>query len=211
MFKNLKIAVRLGLVLGLLAALMAAIAVVGNLGMGRINYASEDIVANKWPKVLLLQQGLAGVNEIAIGARDIVLADTRDAVQRSRARILDGRASIGKAWETLGPGLTHAKGKEFFRLILETRQKYIAAQDQIIALAEQGKLAEAKLVLNNELQPVALEYRKRVNDLVDFQGELMNEAGRTAATEYRNASATMAITGLAALVFSVGLGWPVAI
>src|ERR1017187_3804322 len=101
MFKNMKIGPRLGLGFGVVLILLSALAFIGITRLAAVNDATDDIVHNKWVKVGLLQQGLAGVNDIGIGARDLVLAETTDVRQASKERVLQGRASIGKAWETL--------------------------------------------------------------------------------------------------------------
>ena len=75
MFKNLRIGARLALVLGLLVAMMITITVIANLAMGNLNEATRDITGNKWPKIELLQEGLAGVNDIAIRGRDRVSSE----------------------------------------------------------------------------------------------------------------------------------------
>ena len=92
MFKNMKIGMRLGLGFGLLLILMSVIAFIGISRLASVNDTVDDIVNDKWDKVVLLQQGLAGVNDIGIGARDLVLATTADARQSSKERVLKGRA-----------------------------------------------------------------------------------------------------------------------
>ena len=135
MLKNMRIGVRLALVLGILIFMMSAITVIANLGMNTLNSATSDIVTNKWPKVVMLQEGLAGLNDIAIQARSLMLADNKEGVQKAKDRILESRATIGKAWEKLKPTLTQPKGQELFQQILDAREKYVAAQNQMIKFA----------------------------------------------------------------------------
>ncbi len=206
MFKNLRIGVRLGVVLGLLVIMMLTIAIIGNLGMSSINNATDDIVSNKWPKVVLLQEGLAGVNDIAINGRNLMLAENKEAVQKAKDKILESRANIAKAWEKLKPTLTQPKGIEMFQQILESREHYISAQNQLIKFAEEGKVAEGRAFLAADYQNAATEYRKRVNALVQFQGELMTKAGTDAAEAYQHARNAMLITTVGALLFSIFMG-----
>ena len=206
MFKNLAIGVRLGLGFGFLVVAMIAIAVVGNIGMARQNEANDDIIVGQWPKVLLLQEGLAGVNAIAISVRNLVLADQPEAMRDAKEKVLEGRASIGKAWEKLKPTLAHAKGKALMEKILESRQRYIQVQNRIIELSEGGKKAEARAFLDSDFQPAAAEYRQRVNALISFQGELMDQAGKDADRVFSQAQTTMLVTALAALALATAMG-----
>ncbi len=185
--KNLTVAMRLGIGFGAIVVLLLIVALLGITRMASINAALEDIVGNKWAKVGLLQEGLAGVNEIGLGARDMVLADAKEPRQQAKERILAGRAGIGKAWEALKPTLDQPKGKELFQRILESRERFIADQNQVIRLAEEGKTDEARAYVANNFRKTAVEYRQNVNALVKFQGELMDEAGKSAAAQYQGA------------------------
>jgi len=207
MFKNMKIGVRLGVGFGLVVVLMVAIAVIGITRMAVLNESLENVNHDKWPKVLLLQDGLAGVNAIGLGARDILMATDRPGIQAAKERILEGRSNIGKAWEKLKPTLVQPRGIEMFQLILESRERFIAAQNQIIKLAEEGKGEEGRGFMESEFRPAANEYRKRVNDLVQFQGELMNELGKTASEQYSQARTLMLAMGAAAFLLAVGIAF----
>ncbi|OZA22987.1 MAG: methyl-accepting chemotaxis protein, partial [Hydrogenophilales bacterium 17-64-11] len=207
MFKNMKIGVRLGVGFGLVVVLMMAIAIIGITRMAVLNESLENVNHDKWPKVLLLQDGLAGVNAIGLGARDILMATDQSGVQAAKERILEGRSNIGKAWEKLKPTLIQPKGIEMFQLILEARERFIAAQNQIIKLAEEGKAEEGRAFMESEFRPAANEYRKRVNDLVQFQGELMNELGKTASEQYSQARTLMLAMGAAAFLLAVGIAF----
>ncbi|HMM76556.1 MAG TPA: MCP four helix bundle domain-containing protein [Gammaproteobacteria bacterium] len=133
--KSLKVGVKLGLGFGVVLLLLVAVAAVGISRLAMIDVALNDIVRDKWPKIGLLQEGLSGVHEVAVAARDIVLVRDRAMVQQSRERIIAGRNAIGKAWEQLAQRLVEPKSKELLRAIMDTRARYIAVQNRIIELA----------------------------------------------------------------------------
>ena len=199
MFKNLKISMKLAIAFGLVLLLLIAISVTASLRLMELNSNTNNITKELWPKVLLLQDGLAGVNEVGIAARDIALAVTPDAQNTAKTRMLDGRAAIGKAWEALGPKLLMPKGKELMQSILQARERYITVQNQIIKLAEEGKKAEAVTYLDTEFRSATLEYRKRVDTLIKYQGDLLDSVGAE--------SAKTAETGLTAnIALSIEIG-----
>jgi len=210
MFKNMKIGMRLGLGFGLLLILMSVIAFIGISRLASVNDTVDDIVNDKWNKVVLLQQGLAGVNDIGIGIRDLVLATTADAKQGSKDRVLKGRADIGKAWDTLKPKLTLPKGKEMMQQILDKRESLIAAQNQVIKLVEENKLEEARVFIATDFRKIAVEYRERVNALIQFQAELMDQAGKSAAEQYQQARTLMLAMAILAFLFGAGVAFWVA-
>jgi methyl-accepting chemotaxis protein len=203
MLKNIKVGVKLGLGFGIVLLFLVIVAAIGISRLVGINGALGDIVQDKWPKVILLQDGLAGVNDVGIGARDLVLAETKEGAQKSKERILDGRASIGKAWDKLRPLINQPKGKELFQGILEAREQYIAAQNQVIKLVEEGKKDEARPYVDKEFRAAAGEYRKRLNAFIKFQGDLMEETGKTAEQTVSDARMLMLVLGAAALVLGI--------
>lgn len=207
MFKNMKIGMRLGLGFGLVLVLLSVIAFVGITRLAAVNDIANDIVNNKWMKVGLLQEGLAGVNDIGIGARDLVLANTADARQASKERVLKGRATIGKAWDTLKPTLDQPKGKEMMQQILDSRERFIAAQNQVIKLMDENKVEEARVFIATDFRKIAVEYRERVNALIKFQSELMDQAGKTAAEQYQQARTLMLALAIAAFLMGAGIAF----
>jgi methyl-accepting chemotaxis protein len=208
MLKNMTVAFKLGAGFGLVVLLLILTAFIGISRLGQLNDSVNDIVTDKWKKIELLQTGLAGVNDIAIGSRDMVMADkNRDAWQKAHDRVLEGRGRIGKAWEQLKPTLKLPKGQEMMQAILESRERFIAAQEQIIKFTSEGKTAEALLFMDSEFRPAAVEYRKRVDALVDFQVELMNDAGKQAAETFATAKNLMMIISIVAVLIAALLGF----
>ena len=207
MFKNMKIGARLGLGFGLVVVLMVIIAVIGTTRMAVLNESLDNVNNDKWPKILLLQDGLAGVNTIGMGARDILMATDEQGKQSAKENIIAGRASIGKAWEQLKPTLKEPKGMEMFQLILDSRARYIAVQDQIIKMVEESKVEEGQLFLESEFRPAADEYRKHLNDLIQFQGGLMNELGKVASEQYNQARMVMLSMSMAAFLVAAGIAF----
>jgi len=205
MSMELTVARRLALGFGSMLLLLLGVSVLGIDRMAAINGSVEDVVGNKWPKVGLLQQGLAGVNAIDQGARDMVLAAAKEPRQEARERILGGRAAIGKAWESLGPTLDRPRGRELFQAILESRAQYIAEQDQLIRLMDEGRVEEARALVGGGFRSTAVAYRQRVNALIAFQGELMDETGRAAADGYRSARTGMLALAFAALLLAAAI------
>ena len=205
--KNMKVGVKLGLGFGIVLLLLIAVAVVGINRLANINAALSDIVVDKWPKVGLLQAGLAGVNEIGIAARDMAMTTDRETAQKAKDRLLEGRAGIAKAWDKLGPQIALPKGKEMFKGILDARERYVAAQNQIIKLVEEGKREEAAVFLGAEFRVAAVEYRQRVNALIKFQGDLMDETGKTAEETVSAARTLMLALGVIAVLAGVVIGF----
>jgi len=204
--KQMKVGVKLGLGFGIVLLLMSAVTAIGIERLGNINDALHDVVEDKWKKIGLLQDGLQGVNDVALGARDMLVAEAADGMQAAKQRVLAGRDRIGKAWETIGPMLRDPKGKELFQAVMGMRQRYIAVQNRLIGLMEEGKRNEARDFLTGDFQTTAVEYRKQVNELIQFQDGLMNQTGTVATETVGTARVLMLSIGVGAILIGIALG-----
>ena len=119
---------------------------------------------------------------------------------------MGGRAVIAKAWDQLKPTIKNPKGVELFDQVLAARERYIDAQNQVIKLAEEGKTEEGRAFLSGPYSTAAVDYRNRVNTLIEFQGNLMTESGQIATAAYQQARTMVLTTAFAALVLSIILG-----
>ena len=70
----------------------------------------------------------------AMGGRELVIAENGEQIQRAKDRMLGGRERIGKAWDALGPMLVQPRGKELFAEVLDSRQRFIPAQNRLVEL-----------------------------------------------------------------------------
>ncbi|WP_310452421.1 methyl-accepting chemotaxis protein [Sulfuritalea sp.] len=208
MFKNMKIGMRLGLGFGLVLILLSVIAFLGITRMASINDSVEDITKDKVPKTQMSNEIVANSSEIAIGLRNMMLTSSKEDREKQKERVYEARKRIAGNIEKLEKVLTLPKGKELFKAILEARAKYIAGQDQLIKLIEEnGKDAESKAFLQNELRPILGKYQESLRNLVTFQVELMDAANKAAAEQYQQARNLMLILAIASILMGIAIAF----
>jgi methyl-accepting chemotaxis protein len=207
MFKNMKLGLRLGLGFALVLLLLAVIAFIGITRLATANAVASDIVNNKWMQAGLLQEGLAGVNDIGLGTRDLVLATDTQARQASKERILKDRAHIAQAWEKLQPTLNQPKSLDMMQQILDSRERFIASQNQVIKLVEDHKINEARAYVAGDFNTITVECRSRVNALIKFQGDLMDQAQKTTSEQYQQTRSLMIALFIAAFLIGAGIAF----
>lgn len=137
----------------------------------------------------------------------MVLAETTETRQNAKERILNSRADLGKTWGTLKPMLTNPKGIEMMGLILDSRERFIAAQNQVIKLVEENKSEEAKAFLSSDFRKIAVEYKGRVDNLIKFQGDLMSQSGADAEEEYKQGRTLMITLSVIAILMGAGIAY----
>lgn len=142
---NMKIGARLTLGFGAVIALLLAIAVLGNLQLGRLADGISLIVKDRYPKTVMANTVQIQVNKIALDIRDILL--TTDA-ERIKALVADASAADKKMNEFLAKLRDVARtdeDKKFVEAAIAARDAYLPARDKLMEMARAGQVDEAKL------------------------------------------------------------------
>ena len=207
MFRNMKIAVRLGMGFGLLVFLLLAVAYLGLSRMSGMNDGMELMLKDRYAKVVLANRVSTDVNAIARYMRNAIITTDRSVVQENASQIYETRKSIGETVEQLDKMVKMEKGLALLKSIKESRAKFIEGQDRILKLVQDGKRDEAGRYLLGELQPVLRGYTATTQALADFQGELMTKASEDASQQYQSARSLMMMLTAAAFLVAVGVAF----
>jgi len=209
-FKNMKIGMRLGLGFGLVLILLAVIAFIGVTRLSSINDSLSDMVNDKYPKTVWANNINEGINQIARSMRNTLLLDDKAKVQQELEKIQESRKDIKENLDKLEDKIKSEKGKEKLKVVTEARAAYVGGQDQFLKDIEEGKIADAKEFLFATLRPQQLAYMKAVNELINYQEELMTETGKKAEDEYKSARTLMIALGVGAALLGAFIAFFVA-
>jgi methyl-accepting chemotaxis protein len=200
MFKHMKIGMRLGLGFGLVLILLAVIAFIGITRLAELNAGIEKIVNDRYPKTIWANKIVDNVNLIARSMRNSILAKDPDEVQKEIARIMDARSAIKENVTKLDQSITSDKGKELLKNLGDARVAFIAGQDEFLKAAQAGKKDEATALLIGELRRLQRSYFDAINNLLAYQGQLMEDSGKEAQDAYNSARTLMITLGIIASV-----------
>ncbi|ONN66424.1 methyl-accepting chemotaxis protein [Herbaspirillum sp. VT-16-41] len=204
---DMKIGARLALGFGAVMVLLLAIAILGNLQLGRLADGIGLIVKDRYPKTVMANTVQIQVNKIALDIRDIMLTSDPE---RIKALAADATAADRKMNEYLTRLQQVARTEEDRRYVeaaIAARQAYVPARDQLMALAMAGRTDEARAFLPQQFMPVQIKYFIALDAMFDYQGGLMDAAGETATRD--SASASLLINSLAvvALLLATAVAW----
>ncbi|MFA5826644.1 MAG: MCP four helix bundle domain-containing protein, partial [Gallionellaceae bacterium] len=138
---------RLGLGFGAVIILMIVVAVLGIMNMRTLQHDVDTLINDKFPKTVFANNMVDGVNSIGILMRDSLLVTGQSDVQKELDAIEEKRKVIKDNLDKLEKSVASESGKAALGKVLDTRTKYVAAQDQFIKLQKDGKQAEAKTYL----------------------------------------------------------------
>jgi PAS domain S-box-containing protein len=204
---SMKIGTRLMLSFGSICFLLLMIFVIGLAELSKLNADMLLIVRDRWPKVDMARNILEQTNRTAIALRNMLLVETKDERQKQLDSLLEARKVIANDISKLESLIVRPKGKALLQQMLQARTTYLAGQDKIIAHIHQGQIAEAKAYLRNELPPHLKRYKEALDNLIQFQVELIEASGRAADEAYTQARMLVLVLGLSAVVLAIVIGW----
>ena len=199
---NLKVGVRLGLGFGVVLLLLTAIAVIGVSRLGTMDQGMSLMINDRYPKTVLASDMVNNLNRIARSMRNMLIMEKPEEIKKELERVVDAKAKILKALDKLEKSITSEKGKEMFKGVTEARAKYIVMQEKFLQTIADGKVKEAREILLGELRPAQLAYFDALEKLIEYQGRLMEEAGKQAGDDYL--AARNLVVGLAIVAGLLG-------
>jgi len=202
MLKNLKIGIRLGIGFAITLTLLIAITFVGYTRLTALNGEIENMVNDKFPKTVWANNMIDSINAIARHLRNgYIYSDVEQ--QRSLESINPERKKITDNIELLEKNITSDKGKDILSKVKTARAAYVADQDKFLQLLKENKREEIVTLMQTGLRKTQTDYLKAINDLIDFQTDLMNKAGKDADDMAGAAEKLLFTLGVIALVLSI--------
>ncbi|HJV24364.1 MAG TPA: methyl-accepting chemotaxis protein [Aromatoleum sp.] len=205
MFRNMKIGMRLSLGFGFVVVLLLAIAYVG---ISRMNSLDEDMnlmLNDRYPKTVMANAISSDVGAIARHLRNMLLTDDPARWQAEQNAVEDARGRIRANLEKLDAIVKTERGVALLKNIRDQRAKYFSGSDHIMKLTTERKKAEAIEYLNADLIGILRGYTDAVQNLVDYQAELMIAAGAEANRQYEAARNLMMGLASAALILALAV------
>ncbi|KIF83101.1 methyl-accepting chemotaxis protein [Noviherbaspirillum autotrophicum] len=206
---SMKVGTRLALSFGSVCILLLVIIAIGLVKLRDLNAATSGIINERWPKIERASDIQAQTDRIAVALRNMMLTDSKDDRQKQAQDIADARTAIAVDIDKLDKMLVLPKGKELFQKVKDSRAAYIAGQDKLMALINQEQAAEARTYLSNELRPLLKNYKDALSNLIRFQVELIEIAGREADEAHASARMLMVVLGLATVMLAALIGFAI--
>jgi methyl-accepting chemotaxis protein len=207
MFKNLKLGLKLAIGFGAVVLLLIVVAVVGILRVSELDANIENMVNDKYPKTAMANEIISGINNIARAMRNGLLESDKAKIEKEMDRIQESRKIIIDRIEKLEKTIQSDKGKEMLKKVLDARTKYVGGQDKFLSLLKEGKQEDAKILLLSEIRATQRVYLDAVNDLINFQSDLMMQSGKEAEA-LANSTRTLIMTLLfVAVIIAVAGAW----
>ena len=206
MFKNMKLAVRLGLGFAATLVLLLTMAVVSYTRLSALNSNIELMVNDRFPKTVQANDIIDAINTIARQLRNAYIY-TGVEQQKSIDAIPAQRKIITDNLELLDKTVKSTRGREILKSIGLARGAYVVSQEKFLEFLKADKKADIVALMQGELRQTQTDYLASVNTLIKFQSDAMTKAGKEADEMVDSAEQLIIALGCAAAVLSILLGW----
>ena len=202
MFKNMTVAMRLGLVFTMLGLGLVASVV---LALGRLSDLKADmdkLAKDRVPKILMVKAVQDNANQTARSLRNMLLVRSQDEFTTELATLEKSRKLVSENLQRLAGVITSEQGKALLQAVHTARAPYSAALDKAESLAKAGNRDEAVALLFNEIRPAQKKYLQALDEITAFQTQLIDESVAAADTAYQRAQWGMSVAAAVLLLVS---------
>ena len=204
--KNMKLGVRLGVGFGIVLILMLTLGAISYQRLGDLNHDIEDMNTVQFPKTVQANNVIDAVNTIAMQLRNAFIYSDVER-QKSFDIIPEQRKLIDENMAKLDKSITSVKGRELLKKVADGRILFRAEQDKFMELVKADKKVEVIALMQGAFRKTQNDYIKSVNELVDFQTEVMTEEGKQASVLAEGAQRMMLILSAVAALLTVFFAW----
>jgi methyl-accepting chemotaxis protein len=178
----------LALTLGLLLALMLAIAFVGLAQLRSLNGQFTVMVVERHARVTLAHDVIDELNAMTRSVHRTLIVDDKD-VRRELGRIDTSKQNLAWLLEQLDKsiGTEDEKAKELLQAVHDRSSTYLLNLVKFTRALEASKAEEAKVLLNSQVWPELDATFKAMQDFSRYQSAMMQEGQKDAEASYVSA------------------------
>ncbi|MEK7392168.1 MAG: MCP four helix bundle domain-containing protein, partial [Fibrobacterota bacterium] len=147
MFKNMKIAMKIGIGFAGVLLAVAALVLFTNSRLDRIDTVVDLVVQDRNVKVRQCYQLLDNLNVVSRALRNIALADDQDTRSKEAARVEGVRESQSSVLDSLSKSINSEDGQKLFAAITKARESYGPLQKKTLEVGLAGDQKATKALL----------------------------------------------------------------
>ena len=203
---NLKIGVRLGLGFGAVILLLALIALVSILRLRSGGEKTDEIVNNRYAKVLLLSKAKANISGYGHNLRNALVAS--DVAERNSFLDAMKKTAVdnSEVMDKLEKALDVPEGVKIFKNIKDARAVYVEAAKEDIKLIEAGDKEKAGEVLLKDVIPAENAFVANIDHLNDLSTALMDRVGKDGVDQAGYATLLVAVLSVVVTLLAAFIG-----
>ena len=200
--KNLKIRLKLYILIGVALLGMLIISGMSFFLMGRMNDMTSDIATSWLPSVDTARELSATISNIRLNELGYLTADSDSKEEASLQSLQDGIKTMDALLAAYGDMIDEEEGN-FYNNANNLWTQYQAAEEEMLALAKQGRSESARAILDGECEALFNSLNSAFDDIIDYNTKGSDDAAEESASLYRTATLTMAAVVIAIILVGV--------
>ena len=205
----MKVSVRLGLGFGIVLLFLVAIAVFGTIATSKLDSMVTNLVEDKYPKTVVLNDIKEQINVAARSFRNIALARDAETRKKEMERIRVAGDIVLKRFDELDKSVKSDSGKKLLANLKEARSRYAEARKPLFAMFETEKWDDVSRYLMGDFRKFQNGYFDAINEMIKHQDEGFVTVGKDTDQLVGTVRMMIMILGAAAVVLGALIAWAV--
>ena len=200
--KNLKIRLKLYILIGFALLGMLIISGMSFFLIGRMNDMTSDIATSWLPSVDIARELSATISNIRLNELEYLTADSDSKEETSLQYLQDGIETMDALLAAYGDMIDEEE-RNFYNNANNLWTQYQAAEEEMMAFAKQGQTESARAILDGECETLFNSLNSAFGDIIDYNTKGSDDAAAESASLYRTATLTMAAVVIAIILVGV--------
>ncbi len=200
--KNLKIRLKLYILIGVALLGMLIISGMSFFLMGRMNDMTNDIATSWLPSVDVAREMSTTISNIRLNELEYLSADSDNKKETSLQHLQDGNETMDTLLAAYGDMIDEEE-RNFYNNANNLWTQYQAAAEEMMAFAKQGCSESARGILDGECETLFNSLNSAFDDIIDYNTKGSDDAAAESASLYRTATLTMAAVVIAIILVGV--------
>jgi methyl-accepting chemotaxis protein len=187
--------------------LAGSMAWLGISGLASLNSGMRDMLDGPVQRALIEYELQTDALQVLRAEKNIMLYESAEHIAKFDANLLQARAQFMQHYDKVY-AIGSVEGKKKISTLNAPWQKWVNAQDRIREFVRAGKIAEAKDLHINQTGPASTEVLKILDELIDLNNRLSEEAQKQAASQYVDMrNLFLAAAGIVLLIGVIAAAW----
>ena len=200
--KNLKIRLKLYILIGVALLGMFIISGMSFFLMGRMNDMTSDIATSWLPSVDVARELSTTISNVRLNELGYLTAISDDVEESSLRYLQSEKADMDDLLATYGE-LIDEEESGFYDNAMNLWTQYNEADEKMMTLAKQGRVEDARAILEGECVDLYNSLNSAFNDIIAYNSKGSDDAATESSSLYRTATLTMVAVVIAIILVGV--------
>jgi methyl-accepting chemotaxis protein len=206
-FGDMKLGKKLAYGFGAVLILLVVMAVLGIYRLTAIHNDVNQIVTDRYHKVVIANDVIDQANIIAVAVRNIAISKDQAFIQKEKERISAARAQYKKGMDELTAIVLMPEGKEHLAAMDKAITELKPFNDKIIESGASMTTAEVSRLVTSQLEPGQAKLLTEINAMIRYQERRMNETVRDSDQAYRSALIISIVISIIAILIGITIAY----